>query len=460
MKIVDIRVEVIFLVFALFFGSVFAVINPPFMAADESRHFYKAYDISQGHIIPKSSNVSIPKSFGRLMQFDPHNTSTWKPPILKDFNNEYYNSAFNDSLNINDTIEAIAVPVSYTPLPYFSTALVIKVGEVFNAAPLILMYLSRLLNLLIYCIIVYYGLKIVPIQKNMFLLIALMPMSLYQAVSISQDSLNLALAIFTICYLLNLVFKKSVVSNKDILIVSLCLLGLTLSKQVYALLGLLFFIIPKEKFINIKRRIKSFIYILLPSGVTLFAYKTFVSLVSSSNVIPALQSRGTTIPFLFRLVNSLIYYYNLYISTFVGCFGWVTNPLPLYLVYIYLVVLIVVSVFDINIFKLEIKQKLVSIFIFVTGSITIFYYAATSFSDSVVYTIFGVQGKYFIPFAPLFFQTLGSEKIAKYFDNYRLKNYLNVFVIIFIRIMLIISTYYLWNISASTWWNFYIPDFI
>jgi uncharacterized membrane protein len=77
----------------------------------------------------------------------------------------------------------------------------------------------------------------------MFLLIALMPMSLYLAVSISADSLNTALSLFTICLFLNLIFKEDVINEKDMVLVSMSILGLALSKQIYALLGLMFFII-------------------------------------------------------------------------------------------------------------------------------------------------------------------------------------------------------------------------
>jgi uncharacterized membrane protein len=180
--------------------------------------------------------------------------------------------------------------------------------------------------------VVYYGIKIVPIQKNMFLLITLMPMSIYEAASLSPDSLNLALAIFTICLFLNLTFKKEMITNKNILMVSSCLLGLALSKQIYVLIGLLFFIIPKEKFVNGKEWIKSFIFTILPSVVILIVWSSIVSF-SAKSSISSIHSQITT-PFFLRLMNSLILSFSGYVASFVGYFGWATNPLPLSLAYI------------------------------------------------------------------------------------------------------------------------------
>jgi uncharacterized membrane protein len=164
MKIVDIRVEVIFLVFALVFGSVFAVINPPFAASDEMWHFFKAYDVSQGHLVRGSPVVSIPKSFGNIYHFTP-----WEASTVENYRNKDY-SIFNNPLNNNDTIVIDNLNTfNYMPLPYLGVAFVIKIGQLLNYSPLCLMYFGRFINLLIYIIIVYFGIKIVPIGKHTFL---------------------------------------------------------------------------------------------------------------------------------------------------------------------------------------------------------------------------------------------------------------------------------------------------
>ncbi|MDR2545569.1 MAG: DUF2142 domain-containing protein [Methanobrevibacter sp.] len=107
-------------------------------------------------------------------------------------------------------------------LPYLGVAFVIKIGGLFNCSPLFLLYFGRFVNLLIYIVLVYFGIKVVPIGKYMFLLLALMPMSLYLSSSVSADSLNLALSFFTICLFLNLAFKDDKIHKKDIFFLSIC----------------------------------------------------------------------------------------------------------------------------------------------------------------------------------------------------------------------------------------------
>jgi uncharacterized membrane protein len=211
-KISNIKVETIFLVFCLFFGVLFTMINPPFLTSDEQGHFIKAFDVSQGHFIPKTPSVSIPKSFviptNDCISLFPH-VQTYiidghsmggvivNISVAKQVN---YSPYFKIPFNINDRQKYGTGAIYYMPLPYLAVAFVIKVGELFNTSPLILMYFGRLINLFIYAIIVYFGIKIVPIGKYLFLLIGLMPTSLYVASAVSADSLNLGLSILQYVY--------------------------------------------------------------------------------------------------------------------------------------------------------------------------------------------------------------------------------------------------------------------
>jgi uncharacterized membrane protein len=440
------KVQTIFLFFCLIFGSVFAVVNPPFVASDEMWHFFKGYDVSQGHLIRESPTINIPQSFDDIYHFTP-----WEASTVENFRSRDY-SSFNKPLNKDDTevVDNIGT-YNYMPLPYLGVAFVIKVGELFNASPLVLMYFGRLINLLIYAIIVYFGIKLVPIGRYMFLLIGLMPMSLYLAASVSADSLNLALSLFTICLFLNLAFKEDRIHRKDVFLVSVCILGLTLSKQIYALLGLLFFIVPKDKFLNFKSRMIYFIYTILPSSLSLFLWYYgsvigFVGVGAADSSSP-LNSLNPVNPFFIRLMDTIILAFNGYISSFVGTFGWSTNPLPLSIVYLYLMVLVSVSILE-NRFIYSLKQRMISFFIFAIGLIVIFFVASNWKVSDVIW---GVRGRYFIPLAPLFFLILQNQKVANYFYRKGYLKCLNLFIIIFLGVILIISTYYLWNIGLSTY---------
>lgn len=58
--------QYIFLFLGIIYGTAFLFVIPPFQVPDEYEHYYKAYDISEGNIIPdklgNKSGIFVPKS--------------------------------------------------------------------------------------------------------------------------------------------------------------------------------------------------------------------------------------------------------------------------------------------------------------------------------------------------------------------------------------------------------------
>ncbi|MDR2830228.1 MAG: DUF2142 domain-containing protein [Methanobrevibacter sp.] len=448
-KINDLKIETIFLFFCLFFGFIFVFVTAPFMVADESSHFLKAWDVSQWNFIQKNPSITVPKSIGDSVG-NVSLSSNDADDIMKimSLGRNDYLQYFNEPLNAHETQKISIINIyTYPPMSYIAPAFVLKTGEFFNLSPLILLYLTRLINLITYAIIVYFGIKILPIGKYMFLLITLMPMTLSQAASASGDSLNNALSFFIICLFLKLALNKKQIQKNDIILLSLSLLGVALSKQIYILLGLLFFIIPKSNFSNIRIRLLYFLSIIIPPGIIVVFWnllsKYYVS--SSSKIVSSTFSNGSyLLDFSYIITNTLITRFNYIATSFVGYFGWLAKcyPLPLILIYIYLIVLVIVSVIEINDFKLLMKQKIISILIFFIGSLALLL-IIFGWEPAGSMVIGGIQGRYFIPFAPLFFLTLQNNKLYNYFRDESNQIYLKIFVLIFIGICLIISSYIL-----------------
>ncbi|MDR3223208.1 MAG: DUF2142 domain-containing protein [Methanobrevibacter sp.] len=432
--------EYVFVVLALIFGLIFVFANPPFQVPDEGSHFYKAFEISQGHLIPKSNVIHIPTSILIIYKFQ-------SDEIVNNFSKiSFY---LSQPLNLNETSTInIANIAIYPPLPYLATGIVIFLGGLFNSSPLFLMYLCRLINLLIYVIIVYFGIKIIPIHKNVLLLMALMPMTLYESSSLSADSLNFAVSFLTISFFLYLALVKDKIYNKDILISMILVFVLAFSKQAYALLGLLFFIIPKEKFENNIKRIFSFLIIFLPSIISLITwnllfksmYRSFAINVSSDHNIQFILSNPLNFPTI--LINTLIYNFQFYITTFVGGFRDFVSILPLDLTFLYCVILVMVSLLSTSKYKLSFRQKLVPLFIFLVVSFLTFLFEFITYTPIGFNIIQGVQGRYFIPVAPLFLLVFYNNKLSNYLSTkIKFKNEMNILLYIFIIFFLTISSY-------------------
>ncbi len=113
------------------------------------------------------------------------------------------------------------------------------------------------------------------------------------------------------------------------------------------------------------------------------------------------------------LINSVIKYAGLYMTSFVGLFGWNDTGLPDPLVYFYLIVILLVAATDINKeVKIGWRQKAILISVFLVCLVIIetglYLYSNLVGTDFIV----GVQGRYFIPLAPLVFLLFYQRKLG------------------------------------------------
>jgi uncharacterized membrane protein len=424
-----IKTETIFLFLSLIFGLIFAISIPAVF--DESAQIVKAYDISEGNIIPNNVEVVIPNNF--------------KLHVFGDFID------MNGNYTVNMSHQSI---FSYPPLPYLASALVIKIAGFFNCSGLVITYICRIINLLIYTFIVYFAIKITPILKTALLLIALMPTSIFIAASVSGDSLTMALSFLVVALFLKLTSIKNKIQIKDIPIIFIVVLALSLTKPSYTLLSLLFCIVPHNKFKNIKNWIITFICTcLIPLSISFiwnakFKY-LYPYLVYSFNSY--LQSPVYNITFVLShplkfidlLINTIIfndgYTINTILPKFVSDFGYGLQ-LPLFLTYVYLIVLVLASSCNVSEFKLNLKQKLIGLSVFLIIFLAINVAELITWTPISSNTIWGIQGRYFIPIAPLLFlvfnNSLKSRRLQKIYEKFNWNIIVVLYIIFFLSLSL------------------------
>lgn len=61
-----VSIEKIFVIFALFFGILYAFITPPFQSVDEANHFLRSYAVTQGQIISTKKGGCCRKCLTRI----------------------------------------------------------------------------------------------------------------------------------------------------------------------------------------------------------------------------------------------------------------------------------------------------------------------------------------------------------------------------------------------------------
>ncbi|EKQ52699.1 MAG: putative membrane protein [Methanobacterium sp. Maddingley MBC34] len=395
-KFNNVKPEIVFLILCLIFGIGFLLATPHFQVPDEPEHLLKSVHLSEGQIIPEKSKVF---------------------------------AAF------------------YPPIPYIASASVMFIGNLFNFSPRDLIYPGRFVNLILYALIVYLAIRLTPVHKWVFTLLALMPMTLYEAASLSADSFTIAISFLLIAIFFKLAFDdtKKEVNMNDILILFVLGLMIALSKQIYIVLLLLFFSIPLYKFENRKKMFLiigsvSLPLILIIEGWSFLVQGAYVPISDQVSVHSQIFFiLSNPIAFLQVFSNTISHNFNYYLVSFVGTFGWIDThldtPLPNILVYIYMIVLILGSLIDNNEFNVNLKQKLVSLVTLSLTFISIFvleYIAWTTVGNNIIE---GVYGRYFIPIAPLFFLLFYNKKFK--FDN----NRLSIVIICFIVFILLISLF-------------------
>jgi len=413
-----IRPEWAFVVIALPFSLLFAFLTPPLQVPDESLHYDRIWEITEFHIL--KSPGTVPASIPRLYENFVH---------LRQANGQKTSAA-----EIRKSLEIKAEPVNrvaYTPpsntLTYLPQALGVMAGKPFTSSIATLMYLGRISNLLISILILFFAIRIMPGFKWIFLILALMPKTLFLFGSLSYDSLTISLSFLAMAVFFHYAFAcERQITLKDLGLMALIAVLLLLCKPPSFLLALLFFFIPPRKFGRIYK------YIMIGVGVVALAvillkvvpvasrYMSEPGVTAEASLPPSAESEEqelirpdeqiriilNDIPGYMKLIanSGLILYRSYILESFVGLLGFIDVELPDMLTYSYLLVILLTALLFWNeTVRLGPCKKGLLLMIFILGYIIIetamYVYATKPGRDSV----FGVQGRYFIPMAPLFF---------------------------------------------------------
>jgi uncharacterized membrane protein len=256
----DGRIIRYFAISAFVLGSLFAFSNPPLCAPDEPDHFAKAWQVSHLHFVG-----------------DIHDSvkGGWVPKGIANLETQSYSGSwtvvrfqsFHD-LEVTPSTTFLPFPSisNYPPFPYIPQAIGIRFGELFSKSALALMYFGREANLVSYILLTCFALRLAAdLRAQVFLsVVALIPMGLYEAASLSADGTTIAMS---------LVFAGAIyqavntTKNSSILLVASGTI-LSLTKMAYLPMLLALFVIPRERFGDSPKKLL-FIAVVVASNVLL-----------------------------------------------------------------------------------------------------------------------------------------------------------------------------------------------
>lgn len=447
-----------FVMFCLFWGLIFVFVNPPFQAPDETDHFYKMYGYTEGTLTLKRvgcyAGTYLPLSIIKIGKY--YKSVNFHP--LQKIEKEKIISDLSVKLKSSERAFLFHEVSSYTPVSYFPQFLVFWLIKLCNINPLWMMYIIRLCSLFLYTGLVYAAIRVVPVRKWLFVLIGILPMSLYMASAVSTDALVLGICFLFIAYVLRLSLDTGIekITRREYSVFAVFVILITICKFAYLPLIFLYFLIPGRKFLSFKSRILYFVILLM--FCTLY---TAVFLALTIHVNSGLQpfahnypsgDRGGLIKFILTnpveylkaVYRTVTFYTYEYIETLIGRFGWMDTVMPVFLTWYYVVLLFFASFFGADdgdeAFEYDLKMKVTGLFIYVF----IFFITLTS-----IYLVFqqwpvisGLQGRYLLPVFPL---------LCMFFYNKKLQYK-------FLPLLIFISSSFLLYVALVTLIKrFYIP---
>ena len=438
------------------FGMLFLMLTPPFQAPDEDSHFKKAYVIAKGNLFPDiedgKEGFRLPEEM--VAYIDEQNKKAGQLDEKFDYKEIY----LKERLPAGYTSENFYnfSTVNTNPIAHIVQATGINFGKIVahlidvkDPSVLYFLYFARLFNLLFYIFIICISIKIAPILKSTFAVIGLMPMALFQAATVSYDTILIALAFLATA----IIFKMSFGENPKKLSISYTIILGVIAyifiaiKIVYLPLFLLLLFLPKQELKDFKQYIKK---LAVMCGIIIFMYIVFKipAFLNSSKIYMAGHDTLAA-----QQINFVIHhpfqYVEIFFSTIketrqylvastIGTFGLIDTNLYCVFLVVYLLILPLIGISDISLQGLKIKTlDRVIVIISVLASIFGCYLAMYIFWTSSVKgygvganSITGVQGRYFIPMMPVAFLVFSNmflitkEKIKQvmkaFVDNFQL----------------------------------------
>lgn len=442
------NIDKMFLFISIILGSIIILITPisAFTSNDDQVHFHRVYTLFDSN---KSKWNNSERYYDKLLLNAPSRFTT------SEEYNEYYNflnknSTFVYKDNINNNL-------SYDKVVYIPQAIIMKICRMVNCPFTIMIYLTKLINLLIYSILIYFAIKITPICKKTFFIIGLLPTALYLSTQFSYDPPITGACLLATAFFLKMLSSKKI-NNKDYVMFVLLLVWACLPKAVYSPLFLLPIFIDKDRFNSKKdynniRIISIILFMLFMSTYllpVLFGTVQGDSRVAGTSV--SLQLKYI-LSYPFNYVKILAFYTVKNISNFL--FGFDTYTSMGYIIsnnnslFNFLGFLILISVLYIiftDVCDKEIITNKIKIIMFILLSI-IWVLIATSLYMSWTPVgsqfISGVQGRYFIPLLPIVFillkPVIKKEKIVNY------ENILPILIFVFTISIDIMYIFYMFH---------------
>jgi hypothetical protein len=203
----------VFAFLSFVFGSAIITVNPPLRGPDEISHFLRIYSYTRGELLPAAEiagrkGVFVERAlYDRLFFFKNSGERFARTraegvrygKIMAEY--QTITGTRGDEIAQPPVFAPFAGTEGYTPVAYAPYIFAAAVGRLLSLDLPELLFLMRFLGLVVFTAVAAYAIAVTPALKWAFVLVAMLPVSLYNRVVLSADgaALSYALVITALC---------------------------------------------------------------------------------------------------------------------------------------------------------------------------------------------------------------------------------------------------------------------
>jgi len=381
----------------------------PFQSPDEENHFLRAYQISQGQLTPMLAKYSngwidaggiVPASLRdtsrpfQRMEFHPNEKVHW---------DEWLQAIRHSFTPKPEEFAGFQNTAIYPPVSYVPQILAIWLTKPLAVSPLVMMYAGRVLNLVIWGLMVFVAIRLIPVQKWVIVLVSLMPMSIFLAASLSSDPLITSMSLLFFALVIKARLGPHRITLIQKLAMALLAVGLGLAKIGYAPLAALVVLVPAAKLGGTNRKLL-FCFIVIGCGA--LASLGWLYLIQGLTV----TREWTNPPFQISFIEHSPAAYLLVLARtvtvrgpgileeLVGILGWLDTPLSGWIYWSYPVVAILAALSgDLTGNTVQIWERIMMIIIVILCAVVVATSVFIMWTQPGTPFVAGTQGRYFLP---------------------------------------------------------------
>lgn len=420
------RLHRVYFPIALVMGIVFMMMMPSYQVPDEVVHAGSAYRIS-------NSIVGV-ENIDDLNYLNMREADAEYPKLTRNVTREQREKVWDSLFEKTDNIKIVkaSFPSLKTfPVQYIVPALGISLGRVIGASGATVFFLGRLFNLLFFVCLITLAIKITPVGKNVMFMVALLPITIQQGMSLSYDVFLIVCAFLYIAEVFH--WSESSLSLKTwsewghaLLLICSFICLMMLKGHAYTPMALLLLMIPVAHGKVDPKKLLKLVAGLVVLAVFLvccaFVWCHFHPLAEPTNILSYNGKPSYTIQHILNhpgdsisvfgntLIDRTAFYYMSGIGSQLGWFDVQTNLIT---TIAFLPLLLAVP----NLVSDEVKMKITGRRKALYLLISLGCFCFTVIGMWIVWTplesitVEGVQGRYFLPFMPLLLMAFTTGKI-------------------------------------------------